>query len=517
MFGKNKGMGCIKMTKRIMLLLILMLSIVSFGTITMNHAEAAIGDDTTFILHKLLFDFDKMPAEMLNDGYENPAYADYQTLPGAEFEVYDVTAEFASRVAEGLETSDIQAELATLDLAGRTRVTSGTTNNNGEVTFTLPSNNGVTAYLFHESSVPNGVKERAANMVVILPYVDDEGEMLSRIHLYPKNESENLPFEKEVIGDVSYGIGERITYEIRTKVPKNPQDYDLFRISDSADDVLQFYPDSLELRIGDDILSPNGVFEIEPSANGFIIEFNPELLVDYRDEEIVIRYEMALSEEAIADVNYLNEGKLEYDNNILIDRDIVRTGGYHFVKVDIRDDERTLADAHFVLRNSANNYLVRENGLDTWVANKDEATVFISDAEGLILISGLRYGRYYLEEIKAPFRYVLSETPVAFDVTNGTYSPRAMMNIVNQPERPRLPITGGDPPPATPAVPGTPIPAPERPRLPFTRGEEPVDERPRLPRTGENTNIILGIMGVMFIASALVILSKENEKRGKEK
>ena len=500
------------MTKRIALFLILLLSVVSFGTITTIHAEATIGDDTTFILHKLLFDFDKMPAGIQNDGYENTDYADHQTLPGAEFDVYDMTAEFVTRAAEALETADIQAELATLDLTNRTPIASGTTDNDGEVRFTLPSNDGVTAYLFHESSVPDGVKERAANMVVILPYLDGEDEILSTIHLYPKNESEVLPFEKEVIGEVSYGIGERITYEIRTKVPKNPQDYKLFTISDSADDVLKFYPDSLKVTIGNDILSPNGVFGIDIAENGFRLEFNPTLLMDYRDDDIVIRYEMALSEEAIADVTYLNEGKLEYDNNVLIDRDIVRTGGYRFVKVDIRDEERTLADAHFVLRNSENNYLVNANGLYNWVANKEEATTFISDAEGSILISGLKYGRYYLEETKAPFRYVLSMTPVAFDVMNGTYNPRATMNIVNQPERPRLPITGGEIPP-TPVP--TPTPAPERPRLPITRGEVPA-ERPRLPRTGENVNIVLMAMGIMFISLAVVILTNENGKGGKK-
>ena len=262
----------------------------------------------------------------------------------------------------------------------------------------------------------------------------------------------------------------------------------------------------MKVTIGNDILSPNGVFGIDIAENGFRLEFNPTLLMDYRDDDIVIRYEMALSEEAIADVTYLNEGKLEYDNNVLIDRDIVRTGGYRFVKVDIRDEERTLADAHFVLRNSENNYLVNVNGLHNWVANKEEATTFISDAEGSILISGLKYGRYYLEETKAPFRYVLSTTPVAFDVMYGTYNPGATMNIVNQPERPRLPITGGKIPPT---------PAPERPRLPITRGEVPA-ERPRLPRTGENVNIVLMAMGIMFISLAVVILTNENGKGGKK-
>lgn len=35
-----------------------------------------------------------------------------------------------------------------------------------------------------------------------------------------KNESETIPFEKDLIGEISYGIGERIMFEIRSKVPK---------------------------------------------------------------------------------------------------------------------------------------------------------------------------------------------------------------------------------------------------------------------------------------------------------
>ena len=517
---RKKEDGGLNMTKKISIFFMLFLSMASFGALNSNTAEAAIGDDTTFILHKLLFDFDKMPAGIQNDGYENLAYDDYVTLPGAEFDVYDVTAEFVNRARaeKALETANIQAELATLDLTDRIPITSGTTNVNGEVRFTLPSNDGVTAYLFHESRVPNGVRERAANMVVILPFLNKEDEVLSTIHLYPKNESEVLPFEKEVIGDVSYGIGERITYEIRTKVPKNPQDYELFRISDSADDVLEFYPDSLQVKFGNTIISPNDIYTMDSAANGFTLNFNTDYLHDYRDEDITIRYEMTLSEDAIADVNYLNEGSLQYDNNILIDRDIVRTGGYRFVKVDIRDETRTLADAHFILRNSESNYLVKDNGSYIWVADKKQASIFISDAEGSILISGLKYGRYFLEETKAPFRYVLSETPVAFNITNGTYNSRALMRIVNQPERPRLPITGGDvtpPQPKPKPVPSRPV-SPTRPTLPITRGEEEV-ERPRLPRTGESANRMIMVTGSILIALAVMLLTIDNGKRRKEK
>lgn len=468
-----------------------------------------VPEETTFILHKLLFDFEKMPASLVNDGHINEEYADFKALAGAEFEVYDVTKEFEERLKNNETVTEIRLVLAQLDLSTKSPILSGTTDVNGEVEFTLETSSVTNkVYLFHESSVPAGVKERATNIVVLLPFYDDvNGDYLSTVHLYPKNESENLPFEKEVIGNISYEIGERITYEIRTRIPENPMDYDVFRISDTADSVLEFYPDTLTVRVGETSLNPGVTFTQTQLANGFNLEFHPDLLTDYRGQELVIRYEMALNEEAIADVNYLNEGKLEYDNNVLIAKDMVRTGGYRFVKVDVRNQNITLPDAHFILRNSNNQYLMIDDGRFNWVIGRGDATEFVSDDEGLFSISGLKYGTYYLEETKAPFRYILSEEAIAFNVMYGTYHERAIMNVVNQRERPRLPITGGDPEPVTQS----------RPNLPITRGDEPIDERPRLPITGEGLNRLLGAFGIVFIGFGLVMLSNEDRKRGKNK
>lgn len=495
------------MTRRISLFLVLVLSIITFGAIGTNQVKAETKTETTtFVLHKLLFDLDKLPDEIINDGYENSAYEDYQTLNGAEFEVYDVTNDLLTLISGGHSIQEAQSELSEMDISDRTPLKTGVTEGDGVVTFNLPSYKGRnTAYLFHESKVPEGVKERATNLVVVLPYHNENGVRLSKIHLYPKNESEDIPFKKVIDGDVSYDIGEKITYEITTKVPMNPQDYDFFRIRDLADEVLLFDDESLIVSIGDENI--DDVYMLQSYVNGFLLTFDLAALQEFRGQEIKVNYEMSLSNDAIPDVNYFNKASVEYDNHIKTDQDVVRTGGYHFIKVDLRDEKRALADAHFILRNDKGSYLTTKNGTNAWIENKDNAIRFVSGEDGSFKVMGLKYGRYFLEEVKAPEKYVLSNTSIPFEIMNGTFSPRATMNIVNKPVQPgKLPITGGKEEPQPPAQ-------PSRPTLPITRGEE----RPRLPRTGEINNMILSVVGIMLIISSLVILNTKNERRGNNK
>lgn len=366
------------MTKKRSLFLLLILSVVTFGLLGSGQsveANAQTDESVTVILHKLRFDFDKMPEEWLNDGHQNPAFDDYDTLNGAAFEVYDVTEELIGHLSDGLSTEEAQAALAQLDVSTKTPLASKVTAGAGTAEFVLPAHLENTAYLFHESQVPAGIKERAVNLVLILPAVGLEGQPLSTIHLYPKNESERIPVDKEVASDLSFEIGEPIAYEIMTRVPQNPQDYDLFKITDAADAVLLFDADSLTVTIGG--VQVTEMYALKAHANGFVLTFDLNLLQAYRNQELLVNYEMALSEAAIPDVNYFNEVTVEYDNRVSIDQNLVRTGGYRFLKVDLRNEEKTLKDARFVLKNALNQYLVKTNGQYTWGSNRDLATVWV--------------------------------------------------------------------------------------------------------------------------------------------
>lgn len=497
------------MTKKISLFLVLMLSILTFGSIKADAVVSAEPDEeVTFILHKYLFDYGQLPADIENTGFELPDFVNEEPLQGAEFEVYDVTAEYQTLRAQGKAVEDAQQELAEMGRPATEAKMAGTTGADGTVQFTLPVEENSFVFLFHESNAPMGIHERATDLVVVLPFFDANDNRLSTIHLYPKNESIHIPIEKEVVGEISYEIGEPIHYEITTQMPRNPLEYEIFRITDSADSVLLFNPDSLSVSINDAVVED--IYEMDASTSGFSLNFDIEKLAPYSSQEIVVRFEMTLSPDAQPDINYFNEASVQYDNQINIDRAFVRTGGYRFVKVDLRDESRTLADAQFILRNESGHYLVIENGNYSWTPNAEDAMLFVSGENGTFDVVGLKYGRYYLTEIEAPEGYVLSDADIPFDVMNGTFNPRATMNIVNQPERPRLPITGGE-------VPTPERPTPERPMLPVTEGVERPVARPRLPITGEMNTIIYSVIGVALIVLALVILNSKKQKRGKTK
>ena len=57
----------------------------------------------------------------------------------------------------------------------------------------------------------------------------------------------------------------------------------------------------------------------------------------------------------------------------------------------------------------------------TWVKTKAEATTFTTTADGLVDITGLKYGTYYLEETVAPDDYVLLTNRIEFVVNEQSY------------------------------------------------------------------------------------------------
>lgn len=164
------------------------------------------------------------------------------------------------------------------------------------------------------------------------------------------------------------------------------------------------------------------------------------------------------------------------------------------------EENITLANAHFVLKDSNGRYLhILKNRLE-WRENRDTATIIESTEDGTFEVAGLKYGQYSLEEVKAPEGYFLSNTAVDFEIGAGTYSSGAVMNIINERQF-RLPITGGeDQPELVPSTPGTPV------------VEKPVL---KLPFTGFYNNMWFGILGLVFIASALVINLKVGKREEK--
>ena len=130
----------------------------------------------------------------------------------------------------------------------------------------------------------------------------------------------------------------------------------------------------------------------------------------------------------------------------------VVTGGKRFVKVDGDvTSEQTLAGAEFVVRDQDSDtakYLSIDPSTKavSWVSAKESATVFTTTSNGLIDVTCLKYGTYYLEETKAPEKYVPLTNRVAFTVDEQSYVTAGQLispeKIPNK-HKGTLPSTGG--------------------------------------------------------------------------
>ncbi|WP_244148192.1 SpaA isopeptide-forming pilin-related protein [Enterococcus rotai] len=98
---------------------------------------------------------------------------------------------------------------------------------------------------------------------------------------------------------------------------------------------------------------------------------------------------------------------------------IITTGDIELKKVDT--DGQALSGAEFILSHSEQGqttfYQENEQGQPNWTANQNEAKVFTSNDEGLILVSGMSAGTYSFIETKAPAGYQLDSTPVSLELT----------------------------------------------------------------------------------------------------
>ena len=109
------------------------------------------------------------------------------------------------------------------------------------------------------------------------------------------------------------------------------------------------------------------------------------------------------------------------------------------------EDDKPLAGADFVLKNSDGKYYKLENGTVAWKDTIEEADVHTSAADGSVpAFTGLANGSYTLMEIKAPDGYNKA-ADVDFTINEHDYTAENLKQsatVVNK-EGPELPSTGG--------------------------------------------------------------------------
>lgn len=472
------------MTKKVTVFALLVMIMSFIVAPSQAAAQEKSPGNVQLVLHKLLFDEEKMPGEVSNDGNEGTLLTDYEGLNGAKFDVYDVTESFYEQRSKGKTVEEAQNILAEKGASGQTIVASQVTATKGKedgvAVFNLPAKDSKQrdkVYLLIESEVPASVKERSKNLVVVLPIVAKNGETLSTIHLYPKNETSYVepPFEKNVLDQPSsVAVGERITYQLETKLPDNFVSYEKFVIQDTTNEQLIFDEDSLKISAGDVELTSG--FRLESKPSGFVLSFNLKDLKQYAGKTLKLTYQMILSPSAVPDEPIKNKAILDVGHDPIISTGTVRTGGKRFVKVDSSNQNKTLANAVFAVKNERNEYLSMKNDSYVWEKNPSADLVkLVSDKNGQFEITGLKDGKYTLEELEEPTGYIKTQSPIPFTVEPASYQESgklsAPLNVINKKKK----------------------------------------SKPALPQTGETAGIGLGVVGAILLGSAWFIFKKRKE------
>lgn len=433
--------------------------------------QGVFADETTdnvqVTLHKLLFEDGNLPEVAQNNGKTNPfgptnpELLDFVGLNQVTFEVYDVTEAYYQLLKDGVKSSDAQKQLVNTDKG--TKVSEATTKTvageDGIATFSLPrkdAEGNFKVYRFVEVNAPKEYVDKAGMsdpLVLTLPIITDNENELTDIHLYPKNEqtpSDTPDLEKKVAANYSdFELGAMIPYEITTTIPYDVWTYNHYALEDKGNSALTFNEDSLKVTADGTTFSN---YTKKATAHGFTLDFTPADLKNYAGKKLKVTYTMTLkdaNQEAVENDVTLYPG----DHDVIKDKTTIYTGGKQFVKVNRKQQNKTLADAKFVLRNNKGEYLLQKDGKNNWqkvsgnlTTAAKNLTILTSNAKGLFEIKGLSYGSYELVELASPKGFVLSQEAVPFKVNEESFPEKGLpLKVVNEPEEKphgRLPQTG---------------------------------------------------------------------------
>lgn len=274
-----------------------------------------------------------------------------------------------------------------------------------------------------------------------------------------KNDTSKVEKTTPELDGKPVNIGDAIKYQITVNIPEGIGDknedgayiYTKLNLLDTNDEALTLNDENQSLQVdGEDI-----TFTIEnQTATGFTVVPTIDQLRTFGGKTLTFTYYMHLNELADPTKGFTNSA--DVDNDYTHDKTPgetdVTTSGKRFVKVDASHDTTLLAGAEFVVRDG-NTEDAKYLAIDattkavSWVDTYEEATKYTTDKDGIVDITGLAEGTYYLEETKAPTDYVKLTDRIEFTVNATSYStpeglvdPEKVTNI----EKGHLPGTGGN-------------------------------------------------------------------------
>ena len=292
------------------------------------------------------------------------------------------------------------------------------------------------------------------------------------VHVYPKNTVDKPSIDKVVSEDAKHDtalVGETKTFKVTSTMPEGIKDYKVLKFTDKFSAGLT-YTGNLVVKNGGTVVNPSnysttGTAAVGTKGAAISIAFNEDYIKTLNPKDVItITYDAVINEEAVMGAANPNDVKLTYGTNPDSTKEVkpnetpeLHTGGAKFEKVD-KATSAKLAGAKFVVTNEAGDKYLKQTAAsgttpakNEWVANKADATVFTSAADGIFEVKGLPYGvkgndnatgetKYKLVEVEAPNGYALLQQPVEFTISSTTYT--GGINQVNN-NKVTIPQTGG--------------------------------------------------------------------------
>lgn len=456
---------------------------------------------TTVNVHKILMSKEKMDSHNSDKKYDPLTgitnIADFFGDTGAK----EIANVYFVAVKTGDNTSGILKD-GTLDESrideyvraktGEGLVVAGLTQANG-LGLTLNDGDWVIYEVKSKSTYVGAGKEllaeqKAVPVRITLPYISSNGRA-SAINVYPKN-TQDKPNIDKFVGEennkkLSAGIGEEVEWLITSTLPSNISDYKKYTFTDALPNTLQYVANSLTITLDGAVYQNANATITEPSdsnSNTLTVSFNNHManLSSAGGKKLVIKFKTRIKDTATMNTDIVNNASLNYSHSPNVDgetitlpedptdppggdpnRPRVYTGGKKFVKVDSVTETKTLSGAEFLVKNGDGKYLVRKDGVSSWVeADSIDAAKQIdgivkltSGGNGEFEITGLKYGNkegvggagsttYKLVEIKAPDGYALMGSDISFTVDKDSYNGAdAVLKVKNTTIT--IPQTGG--------------------------------------------------------------------------
>ncbi|MBS4456267.1 SpaH/EbpB family LPXTG-anchored major pilin [Tuanshanicoccus lijuaniae] len=263
---------------------------------------------------------------------------------------------------------------------------------------------------------------------------------------------------KRITNGESFNVGEDVEYEVTYNNAMNYNKQEKvyqYTIEDQLPDGVKLDENSIKVTVNDKELN-DGEYKFEKTKSGFKVVVNwaatKEKNVDSRKDEdffyptkssIKLTYKAKVLEEANEGFDNPNINTVTVNPNDKTDAP-AKTAKFYSGEITIKkvdEQDKPLIGAKFVV-SGEKGYLKETNEGHTWVSEQENATVYTTEEDGQVVVSGLKAGKYKITEIEAPKGYNLLKEPKEVELKVVKDGLRLTTTIVNK-KGVELPSTGG--------------------------------------------------------------------------